>query len=116
MISSPHGVETTLGCDAADRAVAVGPEIAAERWTDGEIAYRQQPSVRRADEAQCLGDMPWSSRATAMRPDDRLPRSAQPRSQCCGLLRWIEALRLEYRLRVGRGQEFQECVRGGRVL
>jgi hypothetical protein len=31
--------------------------------------YRQKPSVRRADEAQCLGDMPWSNRATAMRPD-----------------------------------------------
>src|SRR5579864_1371059 len=72
MISPPkgEGVETTLGCAAADRAVADSPDDRRrKRTTDGSGAYRQQPSARRADEAQCLGDVPWIGRATAMRPD-----------------------------------------------
>jgi hypothetical protein len=37
----------------------------------GDWTYRQKSSARRAGELQYLGDMPWVSRATAMRPDSR---------------------------------------------
>ena len=37
----------------------------------GDWTYRQKSSARRAGELQCLGDMPWVSRATAMWPDNR---------------------------------------------
>src|SRR5215470_1439618 len=37
----------------------------------GDLTYRQKSSARRAGELQCLGDMPWVSRATAMWPDTR---------------------------------------------
>jgi len=39
--------------------------------TCGDWTFRQKPSTRRAGEAQYLGEMPWVSRATAMRPDQR---------------------------------------------
>jgi hypothetical protein len=32
-------------------------------------AFAQKPSARRAVEVQCLGEMPWVSRATAIKPD-----------------------------------------------
>src|SRR5262249_50158793 len=37
----------------------------------GDWTYRQKSSARRAGELQCLGDMPWVSRATSMWPDSR---------------------------------------------
>ena len=35
------------------------------------IGQSPKASARRASELQYLGDMPWVSRATAMRPDNR---------------------------------------------
>jgi hypothetical protein len=58
MISSPNGVETTLGCSAADRAVADGPAAAVKRKTVRKTAACAQPSSEPADKVQCLGDMP----------------------------------------------------------
>src|SRR5262252_251296 len=69
MISSPNGVETTLGCSAADRAVADSPAAAVKRETVRNMAC-SQPSSEPADKVQCLGDMPWRCRATAGQPDD----------------------------------------------
>src|ERR1700741_3612963 len=40
-----------------------------DRKTDGDQTFRQKPSDRRAGEAQCLGEVPWINRATAMWPD-----------------------------------------------
>src|SRR5215469_14908012 len=67
MISSPNGVETTLGCSAADRAVADSPAAAVKRETVRNKAC-SQPSSEPADKVQCLGDMPWRCRATAGSP------------------------------------------------
>jgi len=33
------------------------------------VTFRQKPSARQAGEVQCLGEMPWISRATAIEPD-----------------------------------------------
>jgi len=38
-------------------------------WACGDQTFRQKPSARCAGKVQCLGEMPWMSRATAMRPD-----------------------------------------------
>jgi hypothetical protein len=35
----------------------------------GEIKTSPKASARRAGNEQCLGDMPWISRATAIKPD-----------------------------------------------
>jgi hypothetical protein len=37
----------------------------------GDYDIRQKPSARRAGKEQCLGEMPWISRATAIKPDNR---------------------------------------------
>jgi hypothetical protein len=70
-LSSPR-VETTLGCAAADRAVVASPRSGGTGATGGmwgDSTFRQQPSARRAGELQYLGEMPWVSRATAIKPD-----------------------------------------------
>src|SRR5262249_7740704 len=82
MISSPNGVETTLGCCAADRAVADSPAAAVKRETVRNMACAQ-PSSEPADKVQCLGDMPWRCRATAVQPD-RVHVGAKSRKvNCC---------------------------------
>ena len=82
MISSPNGVETTLGCSAADRAVADSPAAAVKRKTVRNMACAQ-PSSEPADKVQCLGDMPWRCRATAVQPDG-VHVGAKPRKvNCC---------------------------------
>jgi hypothetical protein len=35
----------------------------------GEIGHSANNPTRQAGEVQCLGEMPWVSRATALRPD-----------------------------------------------
>jgi hypothetical protein len=66
------GSETTLGCTAAHRAVVESPEPVPppdERLVEiRHIAKSPRPGERA--QVQCLGDMPWVSRATAMWPDN----------------------------------------------
>src|SRR5580700_8141093 len=56
---------------AAHRAAVEGPESTARRKPYGDQTFRHKSSARRGAQVQCLGEMPWVSRATAMWPDGR---------------------------------------------
>ena len=88
-ISSPSEHETTLGCTPADRAVVECPSpgglhhrrhftFTTEK-TLWELSHRQKALGPRAGAEQCLGDMPWKGRATAIKPDARYVAKALPK-------------------------------------
>src|ERR1700692_890626 len=70
------GSETSLGCTRQltgrlSKARNTTPLQDEDFWEIGHFAIPKCPRPRERAQVQCLGDMPWLSRATAMRPDDR---------------------------------------------
>jgi hypothetical protein len=82
-ISSPYRSETTLGCarQLAGRLSMARNQMPAGAGDLRASEKRQQSPPGRRAGAQCLGDMPWLSRATAIGPDACHVVSARTKSR-----------------------------------
>jgi hypothetical protein len=83
-VSSPFGSETTLGCTAAHRAVVESPEPVPPP-DEGLMEIRRFAKILGPASGlkQCLGEMPWINRATAMWPDIRYVVNARTKIKEC---------------------------------
>ena len=80
-------------------------------WACGDQTFRQKPSARCGGKVQCLGEMPWVRRATAMRPDAQYLVPSAEKVKFC-----IRMRKVNLRRRVSVGLSYRHAHRRLRYL